>query len=67
MDSQVPPERGLVNKVASTNDRLVGMSFTGVPIYGGSSELQYDPFYPKAYGNKNKPKDVQVDMCLGSN
>lgn len=48
-------------------EHIVGIAFNGVPIYQGTSELKYDPFYPRAYGEEHiHPTAIEVDACLGS-
>lgn len=46
--------------------RIVGIAFNGVPFFSGTSELGYDAFFPRAFGNHLKPLGVNVDHCLGS-
>ncbi len=51
-ESLIPVDNDFVNNVDVTNDRVVGVAITGASIFSGTSELQYDAFYPKAYGDK---------------
>eukprot|EP00347_Sterkiella_histriomuscorum_P006962 403350773 len=48
------------------NSKIVGITLNGVPLFHGSSELQYDAFFPKSYGLYRFPKGVDIDTCLGS-
>ena len=47
-------------------DGIVGITFNGVPIHIGTSELGYDAFFPNSYGGRKTPKKAKVDICLGS-
>eukprot|EP00347_Sterkiella_histriomuscorum_P024256 403331763 len=51
---------------SGTTQRVVGIALNGVPLFQGTSELQYDSLYPKSYGLYRFPKVVDVDICLGS-
>ena len=52
----------------STNtDRIVGVALNGVFLFGGTSELGYDAFYPASFGEgSSSPSGIDPDLCLGS-
>ena len=45
---------------------IVGYALNGVLFFSGSSHYGYDAFFPKAYGTRNTPQKIEVDICLGS-
>ena len=45
---------------------IVGYALNGVFFFSGSSQYGYDAFFPKAYGTRNNPRKIEVDVCLGS-
>ncbi len=65
-ENSISVDNDFVNNAASTNDRVVGVAITGASIFTGTSELQYDALYPKAYGDLREPEAMKLDICLGS-
>jgi hypothetical protein len=49
-----------------SSDQVVGVALNGVLLFAGTSEYGYDAFFPKAYGNKQSPRAVETDICLGT-
>lgn len=45
---------------------IAGISLNGVFIFSGASQIEYDAFFPKAYGINNNPMKIPIDTCLGS-
>ena len=53
-------------KYSGVIDDIVGFAFNGVPFFSGTSELNYDAFFPKSYTGYASPLKVTTDICLGS-
>eukprot|EP00347_Sterkiella_histriomuscorum_P009381 403341427 len=64
-DSQLPAIYEY-KSYSGTTQRVVGITLNGIPLFQGTSELQYDAFFPKSYGLYRFPKTIDVDLCLGS-
>jgi len=45
---------------------IVGYALNGVFFFSGSSHYGYDAFFPKAFGTRNSPQKIDVDVCLGT-
>lgn len=41
------------------------MALNGVFFFSGTSEYGYDPYFPQAFGNRNEPRPIEADACLG--
>lgn len=65
-DTTIPAENEFTLKDGNPDNRIVGVSLSGVPFFGGTSEHGYDAFFPKKYGSRDDPEKIDVDMCLGS-
>lgn len=72
-DSKWPRNSGMpdashyvLNPGSASDDRILGITLNGVFLFSGTSEYEYDAFYPRSYGNRNAPRKAIVDICLGS-
>ena len=45
---------------------IVGTALNGVFFFGGTSHYGYDVFSPRAYGLRQYPQRIKVDICLGT-
>lgn len=50
----------------ANSDQIVGIAINGVFLFAGTSQLGYDAFYPKAWGQKKNPVALTFDVCLGT-
>ncbi len=48
------------------SDQIVGIAINGVLLFAGTSQLGYDAFYPKSWGQKRNPLSLTFDVCLGT-